>query len=90
MPGAEQADSGLHHVGYWVDDVPATITALQAWGYEFEAVGLRSDGVPYWAYLHGPAGGGPAGGGPAVPRLEIVSRQLQPMMERYFATGKVG
>jgi hypothetical protein len=34
--------------------------------------------------------GCPAGGGPAVPRLEIVSRQLQPMMERYFATGKVG
>lgn len=84
------ADSGLHHMGYWVDDVPATITALQARGYEFEAAGKRPDGVPYWAYLHGPAERGPAGAGPAVPRLEIVSRQLQPIMERYFATGKVG
>ena len=36
------------------------------------------------------AGSGPAGASPAVPRLEIVSRELQPLMERYFATGKVG
>ena len=35
--------------------------------------------APYWAYLSASAG----------PRLEIVSRQLQPMMEHYFATGSV-
>jgi catechol 2,3-dioxygenase-like lactoylglutathione lyase family enzyme len=89
-----RADSGLHHFGYWVDDVPATIAALQARGYAFEAAGKRPDGIPYWAYLHAPAehvrAGGSAGARPAAPRLEIVSRQLQPMMERYFATGKVG
>jgi catechol 2,3-dioxygenase-like lactoylglutathione lyase family enzyme len=79
-----RADSGLHHFGYWVDDVATTISALEAAGYTFEAAGKLPDGVPYWAYLSGPAGSGPAG-----PRLEIVSRQLQPMMERYFATGSV-
>ncbi|HEY6791160.1 MAG TPA: VOC family protein [Trebonia sp.] len=78
------ASSGLHHFGYWVDDVAATITALEARGYTFEAAGKRPDGAPYWAYLSASAASGPAG-----PRLEIVSRQLQPMMEHYFATGSV-
>lgn len=79
-----RADSGLHHVGYWVDDVAATIAELEKRGYAFEAAGKRPDGEPYWAYLIGPAGSGPAG-----PRLEIVSRQLQPIMEPYFATGSM-
>jgi hypothetical protein len=75
-----RADSGLHHVGYWVDDVAATISALEADGYAFEAAGKLPDGAPYWAYLTSTGAG---------PRLEIVSRQLRPMMERYFATGSV-
>jgi catechol 2,3-dioxygenase-like lactoylglutathione lyase family enzyme len=79
-----RADSGLHHFGYWVDDVPATIAELREHGYTFEAAGKLPDGQPYWAYLQAPAGSGPAG-----PRLEIVSRMLQPMMERYFETGSV-
>jgi hypothetical protein len=74
-----RADSGLHHVGFWVDDVAATIAELEERGYAFEAAGKLPDGAPYWAYLIGPAG----------PRVEIVSRQLQPMLERYFATGSV-
>jgi hypothetical protein len=79
-----RADSGLHHLGYWVDDVPATIAELVGRGYTFEAAGKLPDGQPYWAYLQPPAGSGAAG-----PRLEIVSRALQPMMERYFETGSV-
>jgi hypothetical protein len=81
IPGTvwSRADSGLHHFGYWVDDVAATIDALEAGGYVREAVGKLPDGQPYWAYLSSPAG----------PRLEVVSRQLQPMMERYFTTGSV-
>jgi len=58
----------------------ATITALRASSYTFEAAGKLPDGSPYWAYLIAAAG----------TRLEIVSRQLQPTMERYFATGRVG
>jgi Glyoxalase/Bleomycin resistance protein/Dioxygenase superfamily len=79
-----RASSGLHHVGYWVDDVPAIIAALEQRGYAFEAAGRLPDGPPYWAYLRAPAGGGAAG-----PRLEIVSRTLKPMMEHYFETGSV-
>jgi hypothetical protein len=75
-----RADSGLHHFGYWVDDVTATISDLEKHGYSLEAAGKRPDGQPYWAYLSGPAG----------PRLEVVSRQLQPIMEHYFETGSVG
>jgi hypothetical protein len=86
IPGTvwSRADSGLHHFGYWVDDVAATVDALEAGGYVREAVGKLPNGQPYWAYLSGPAGSGPAG-----PRLEVVSRQLQPIMERYFTTGSV-
>ncbi|HUN34812.1 MAG TPA: VOC family protein [Trebonia sp.] len=79
-----RADSGLHHVGYWADDVPATIAELEKRGYRFEAAGKLPDGQPYWAYLQAPAVGGAAG-----PRLEIVSRTLKPMMEHYFETGSV-
>jgi hypothetical protein len=79
-----RADSGLHHVGYWVDDVPATMAELEKRGYAFEAAGKLPDGQPYWAYLQPPAGSGAAG-----PRLEIVSRTLQPMMEHYFESGSV-
>lgn len=84
-----RADSGLHHVGYWAGDVPATIAGLEKRGYTLEAAGKLPDGQPYWAYLQPPAGQAPAGGGAAGPRLEIVSRTLQPMMERYFETGSV-
>ena len=79
-----QADAGLHHLGYWVDDVDATMTALQAQGYAFEAAGILPDGTPYWAYLHAPAAVGSIG-----PRLELVSRMLQPTLEQYFTTGKI-
>jgi catechol 2,3-dioxygenase-like lactoylglutathione lyase family enzyme len=79
-----RADSGLHHLGYWVDDVSATIAELEKRGYTFEAAGKRPDGQPYWAFLRAAAGSGAAG-----PRLEIVSRTLQPMMERYFETGSL-
>jgi hypothetical protein len=75
-----RADSGLHHFGYWVNDVAATIGDLEQRGYALEAAGKLPDGQPYWAYLSATAG----------PRLEIVSRQLQPIMERYFETGSVG
>jgi hypothetical protein len=84
-----RADSGLHHVGYWVDDVPATMAGLEMHGYVLEAAGKLPDGQPYWAYLQPPAEQAPAGDGAAGPRLEIVSRTLQPMMERYFETGSV-
>lgn len=71
--------SGVHHLGYWVDDVAGASDALQLRGYGVEAVGRRAGGEAYWSYHRSPVG----------PRVEIVSRQLQPTMDAYFATGRV-
>ncbi|TQS46991.1 VOC family protein [Cryptosporangium phraense] len=72
----QPADSGVHHVGYWSDDVRADSDALVAQGYQREVAGTLPDGTPYWAY-HRPASGGP--------RIELVSRALQPSMERLWS-----
>jgi hypothetical protein len=73
------AGSGIHHLGYWSDDVPADSAELTRQGYDIEAAGTGPDGVPYWAYHRGASG----------PRIELVSRKVQPSLERYWATGKV-
>jgi hypothetical protein len=69
--------SGIHHLGYWSDDVAADSSRLVERGYAAEATGVRPDGLAGWAYHRGPAG----------PRIEIVSRQLQPALEQYWVTG---
>lgn len=73
------AGSGVHHIGYWVDDVAAASTALVDAGYTLEVKGLRADGSTPWAYLRGPEG----------PRVELVSTQMRPVMDAYFANGRV-
>ncbi len=69
--------SGIHHLGYWSDDVAADSALLEGQGYAAEATGLRPDGFPFWAY-HRSRGG---------PRIEIVSRQVQPSLEQYWSAG---
>ncbi len=71
--------SPIHHLGYWSDDVAADAARLEARGYPAEATGTRPDGTPYWAYHRHPG----------APRIEIVTRDLQPMLERYWETGVV-
>ena len=71
--------SGVHHLGYWSDDVAADSAELVRRGFAAEAVGRRPDGDPYWAYHRGPRG----------PRIELVARVLQPTMEQLFATGRI-
>jgi hypothetical protein len=66
--------SGIHHLGYWSDDVAADSAALAAAGYAFEASGLGPDG-PSWAYYRSPDG----------PRVELVSRSLEPFMAVMWA-----
>jgi hypothetical protein len=70
--------SGLHHIGYWSDDVAADSAKLVQRGYMAEAVGTRSDGTPSWAYHRGATG----------PRIELVTRMVQPALEQYWSTGK--
>ena len=72
------AGSGIHHMGFWSDDVPADSARLTDQGYAWEASGLLPDGTAYWAYHRHPHG----------PRIELVSRQLQAGMEQYWRTGQ--
>src|SRR6478609_8945154 len=44
------AGSGVHHMGYWSDDIEADSDALSRRGFAAEVVGTRPDGEPYWAY----------------------------------------
>ena len=69
-------ESGLHHLGFWSDDVGADADRLTRQGYAREASGLRPDGEPMWAYHRRPGG----------PRIELVSRQLQSGLEQYWAS----
>ena len=82
MPGTlwtPAEGSGVHHMGYWCDDVEPHAELLRQHGFVAEVTGLRPSGEPFWAYLRHGTG----------PRVEIVTRALQSVMEQYFATGKV-
>ncbi|MFN2538518.1 MAG: VOC family protein [Mycobacteriales bacterium] len=69
------SDSGIHHLGYWSDDVAADSAELVRRGYATEAVGSRPDGTPYWSFHRIDTG----------PRVELVSRSVQPGLEQYWA-----
>jgi hypothetical protein len=71
------AGSGIHHLGYWSDDVTADSAELVRRGFAVEATGARPDGVPYWTYHRGATG----------PRIELVSRSVQPGLEGYWSSG---
>ena len=70
-------DSGIHHLGYWCDDVGREIEALTGRGMAVEVRAPMPDGSTLWAYCRGATG----------PRIELVSRTLEPLMARWFATG---
>ena len=69
--------SGIHHLGYWSDDVARDAAELTERGLAMEAAGRRPDGAPHWSFHCGVAG----------PRIELVSRALQPAFDHYWATG---
>ena len=79
MPGTPWVpaqDSGIHHAGYWSDDVAVDGRKLDAAGYAEEARGALPDGTPIWAYHRNSRG----------LRIELVSRQLQAGLEQYWAS----
>ena len=76
-PWVPSSGSGIHHAGYWSDDMTADGSRLEQCGYAEEAKGVRPDGTPIWAYYRSPRG----------LRIELVSRQLQAGLEEYWATG---
>jgi glyoxalase/bleomycin resistance protein/dioxygenase superfamily protein len=75
----EPAGSGIHHVGYWSDDVAGDAAALVRRGFATEATGSRPDGLPYWSFHRSPTS----------PRIELVSRSVQPALEQYWKTGRI-
>jgi hypothetical protein len=73
------SDSGIHHLGYWSDDVAGELDRLVAAGHEMEVKVPLPDGSALWAYCR-------AGDGP---RIELVSTVIRPVMEQWFATGRM-
>jgi hypothetical protein len=69
------AGSGIHHLGYWSDDVEGDAARLEHSGYVLEAAGRVPHGAAPWTYHRAPAG----------VRIELVDRALQPMLERFWS-----
>ena len=69
------AGSGIHHLGYWSDDIAADGAELDRAGYAFEAAGDDGSGNRTWAYHRGPSG----------PRIELITRALEPMLSTLWA-----
>jgi len=76
VPGTvwEPPSSGVHHLGYWSDDVAADCVDLAVKGYTVEA---WSDigGLRMFAYCHAPLG----------PRIELVHRSFAPVLLGWIA-----
>ncbi|MEU6140671.1 VOC family protein [Streptomyces sp. NPDC047081] len=70
--------SGIHHFGYWSDDVAADVAELERHGYVTEATREGPDGGLFFAFLRS--------GDTTGFRVELVSRAAQPSLERVWAT----
>ena len=70
------ADSGVHHLGYWSDDVESDLATLESNGLSVEVKSYNPDGsgTLLWAYAKGPVG----------PRIELVSRNMQPFIAYWW------
>ena len=69
---------GVHHLGYWSEDVDRDIQALLARGLSLEAKSVLLDGTAMWAYCRNKAGG---------PRIELVGEIIKPMLMEMFKAG---
>jgi lactoylglutathione lyase len=74
------ADSGVHHVGYWSDDVESDLATLEANGMRYEVKSFNPDGsgALLWAYCKSSTG----------PRIELVSRAMEPFIEYWWSTAR--
>jgi catechol 2,3-dioxygenase-like lactoylglutathione lyase family enzyme len=76
VPGTlwEPVTGGVHHVGYWSDDVAADAAELTRQGFVTEASRTGSGGAPF-AFLRGPSG----------LLVELVDRVARPGLEKLWA-----
>lgn len=72
------ANSGVHHLGYWSDDVESDLATVESNGLALEVKSYNPDGsgTLLWAYAKGPVG----------PRIELVSRNMQPFIAYWWET----
>ena len=70
----QPSSSGLHHIGYWCEDVEATSAELDSRGWPWECGG-EVDGSPMWAYHFNPLG----------LRIELVSTALKAGLESMWS-----
>jgi hypothetical protein len=67
--------SGVHHAGYWSDDVDADAAELVSQGYVTEATRSGPDGSLFFAFLRSDTGY----------RMELVTRAAEPHMQQCWA-----
>ena len=67
-PWEVAAGSGIHHLGFWSDDVAGDGATLERAGYALEAAGEGADGHRSWAYHRRPGR----------PRIELIDRAMEP------------
>jgi hypothetical protein len=69
---APAGGTGVHHLGYWSDDLAADRAELEGRGFVAEALGQEPGGPALWGYFHRDGG----------PRIELISRAMQEYMEQ--------
>ena len=67
--GNQSHGSGIHHLGFWSDDVAGDGTELKAQGYCEEASGLDDDSNVLWSFHRNDEGGA---------RIELVPGVWRP------------
>jgi catechol 2,3-dioxygenase-like lactoylglutathione lyase family enzyme len=68
------ADSGIHHLGYWSDDIDGDAARLEQNGMKLEATAPLPDGATLFAYYKGSGR----------TRVELVNRIMQPAMTEWM------
>lgn len=76
-PWEPAAGSGVHHLGYWSEDLARDSAELERRGLAREAAGTRPDGGVFWAYHRSASG----------PRIELLSTELRAPLEQYWTAG---
>jgi hypothetical protein len=76
IPGTFWTPSaGIHHLGYWSDDVAADAADLEERGWQREVARTNPDGALFFTFHVNAAG----------LRVELVDRRAKPMMEQAFS-----
>ncbi|MFI6361254.1 VOC family protein [Nocardia sp. NPDC050630] len=68
-------DAGIHHIGYWSDDVVADVVELESHGYLIEATRAADAGRLFFAFLRAANGF----------RVELVDRSAESGLSRCWA-----